>query len=129
MRMSSITAPSCTIKVERIGKLIKFRLVLPELLQHCQQLVSCLGCGPFPKFILLEVGVGVFVGKRWLGQGNNSSEQRNIRDQTVVMVVIPEMGVKIAGGEIGSDGGIGGISSFLEFFEKSEKMFLGEAGK
>ncbi|GJX50125.1 hypothetical protein Tco_0276970 [Tanacetum coccineum] len=63
--------------------------------------------------------------------GSNSSDGGNIGD-----------GVKIAGGEIGSGGGIGvsfrygllqkdentgRISSFLEFSEKSEKMFPGEA--
>nr|GEU28968.1 ribonuclease H-like domain-containing protein [Tanacetum cinerariifolium] len=38
-------------------------------------------------------------------------------------------GVKIIGGVIGSGGGIGGISSFLEFSKKSEEMFPGVAGK
>ncbi|GJV30997.1 hypothetical protein Tco_1391397 [Tanacetum coccineum] len=51
-------------------------------------------------------------------RGSNSSDGGNTGD-----------GVKIAGGEIGSCGGIGKISSFLEFSEKSEEMFPGVAGK
>ncbi|GKF55535.1 hypothetical protein Tco_0165875, partial [Tanacetum coccineum] len=51
-------------------------------------------------------------------RGLNSSDGGNTRD-----------GVKIASGEIRSGGGIGRISSFLEFLEKSEEMFPDEAGK
>ncbi|GJU48915.1 integrase, catalytic region, zinc finger, CCHC-type containing protein [Tanacetum coccineum] len=51
-------------------------------------------------------------------RGSNSSDGDNTGDE-----------VKIAGGEIGCGGGIGGISSFLEFSEKSEKMFPSKAGK
>ncbi|GJT49529.1 hypothetical protein Tco_0975686 [Tanacetum coccineum] len=51
-------------------------------------------------------------------RGSNSSDGGNTRD-----------GVKIAGGVIGSSGGMGGISSFLEFSETSEEVFPGVAGK
>nr|GEZ82564.1 hypothetical protein [Tanacetum cinerariifolium] len=39
-----------------------------------------------------------------------------------------EDGVKITGGVIGFGGGIGGISSFLEFSKKSEEMFPDSGG-
>ncbi|GJW74957.1 hypothetical protein Tco_0134327, partial [Tanacetum coccineum] len=51
-------------------------------------------------------------------QRSNSSDGGNTGD-----------GVKIAGGVIGSGGKIGGISSFLEFSEKSEESFPDVVGK
>ncbi|GJX93390.1 hypothetical protein Tco_0347976 [Tanacetum coccineum] len=51
-------------------------------------------------------------------QGSNSSDGDNTED-----------GVKIADGVIESGGGIGGISSFLEFFEESEEIFPDVARK
>nr|GEX46982.1 hypothetical protein [Tanacetum cinerariifolium] len=51
-------------------------------------------------------------------RGSNSGDGGNTED-----------GVKITGGVIEFGGGIGGISSFLEFSKKSEEMFLDVAGK
>ncbi|GKA42612.1 hypothetical protein Tco_0735272 [Tanacetum coccineum] len=56
-------------------------------------------------------------------------EERNARKSNIGDSDNTEDGGKIVGGAIGACGGIGGISSFLEFFKKSEEMLPGVAGK